>query len=75
VAVLTQVTVRFEKREMSRGTYLTHRLDPEGLALSLADVSRLSLLDHVRKFTTNAFRTGRGRIRGLSSSHFNFYFC
>lgn len=41
----------FEKREMSRGTYLTHRLDPKGLALSLTDVSRLSLLDHLGQYT------------------------
>src|ERR1700690_3685084 len=31
-----------EKREMSRGTYLTHRLDLKRPALRLADVSRLS---------------------------------
>jgi hypothetical protein len=59
----------YEKREMSRGTYLTHRLDPKGLALSLADVSRLSLLDHVRKFTPEGFKVGTGRIRGLAKQH------
>jgi hypothetical protein len=58
-----------EKREMSRGTYLTHRLDLKRPALRLADVSRLSLLDHVGKFTPKAFKVGRGRIRGLSLSH------
>ena len=41
----------FEKREMSRGTYLTRRFDPKGLALGFADVSRLSRLDHGGKFT------------------------
>jgi hypothetical protein len=51
---------------MSRGTYLTHRIDPKGLALSLADVTRLSLLDHVGKFIPKAFKVGRGRIRGLA---------
>jgi hypothetical protein len=51
---------------MSRGTYLTHRLGFNRPALSLADVSRLSQLDHIEKLLLSVLIVDRERIRGLA---------
>jgi hypothetical protein len=51
---------------MSRGTYLTHRLGFNRPALSLADVSRLSQLDHIEKLLISVLIVDRERIRGLA---------